>query len=380
MSGAGFVVQGWCPGALRPMMSGDGLVVRLRPWGGRLKRAQAKGISAAARAHGNGLIDLSARGNVQLRGVTDASYPVLIETLRDLDLIDPDPAAEARPNLLVTPFADASTDRLALALGQALSEAPDLPGKFGFAVDTGDAPVLSDISADIRLERSAEGGLILRCDGLSTGAPVTEAEAPAAAVALSRWFIQAGGMTEGRGRMSALIASGARPSGQFAAAVAPAPRLAPLDPGLRREGALVAVEFGQISAETLAELARLGDLRITPWRMVLIEGLDHLPDLPGLITAPDHSLLRVVACTGAPGCRQAFAPVRPLARTLAVDVPAGRILHVSGCIKGCAHPVPADVTLVASAQGFDLIRQGSAQDRADLTGLAALQIDLKGLF
>ena len=25
------VVQGWCPGAHRPMMSGDGLVVRVRP-------------------------------------------------------------------------------------------------------------------------------------------------------------------------------------------------------------------------------------------------------------------------------------------------------------------------------------------------------------
>ena len=25
------VIQGWCPGALRPMMSGDGLVVRVRP-------------------------------------------------------------------------------------------------------------------------------------------------------------------------------------------------------------------------------------------------------------------------------------------------------------------------------------------------------------
>jgi precorrin-3B synthase len=142
----------------------------------------------------------------------------------------------------------------------------------------------------------------------------------------------------------------------------------------------VAVEFGQVSAETLAQLARLGDLRITPWRMILIEGLDHLPDLPGLVTAPDHPLRRVAACTGAPGCLQAFAPVRALARTFSPDVPAGRMLHVSGCAKGCAHPGPADVTLVATAQGFDVIRQGSAQDRAVLTGLAALQIDLKGLF
>ncbi|MFD1807161.1 hypothetical protein ACFSHQ_00890 [Gemmobacter lanyuensis] len=36
-------MQGWCPGALRPMMSGDGLVVRVRPRLGRLRADQARG-------------------------------------------------------------------------------------------------------------------------------------------------------------------------------------------------------------------------------------------------------------------------------------------------------------------------------------------------
>lgn len=30
------IIQGWCPGALRPMASGDGLVVRIRLPGGRM--------------------------------------------------------------------------------------------------------------------------------------------------------------------------------------------------------------------------------------------------------------------------------------------------------------------------------------------------------
>ena len=38
-------VKGWCPGALRPMLSGDGLVLRVRPHGGRLSQAQAAGIA-----------------------------------------------------------------------------------------------------------------------------------------------------------------------------------------------------------------------------------------------------------------------------------------------------------------------------------------------
>ena len=32
-------IKGWCPGALRPMQSGDGLVVRIRPPTGRLTRS-----------------------------------------------------------------------------------------------------------------------------------------------------------------------------------------------------------------------------------------------------------------------------------------------------------------------------------------------------
>ena len=138
-------VKGWCPGALRPMMSGDGLVVRVRPFGGRLRRAQADGIASLAAAHGNGLVDVSSRGNLQIRGVSPESHPVLIEGLKLMGLIDPTPEVESRRNILVTPFWKPSdeTEILAAMLTDALAaaDAPELPGKFGFAVDTTGAPV-----------------------------------------------------------------------------------------------------------------------------------------------------------------------------------------------------------------------------------------------
>ena len=56
------------PGALHPMVSGDGLVVRLRPYNGRLRRAQADGIASLAAAHGNSFLDLSSGGHLQIRG------------------------------------------------------------------------------------------------------------------------------------------------------------------------------------------------------------------------------------------------------------------------------------------------------------------------
>lgn len=377
---AAFQVQGWCPGALRPMMSGDGLVVRVRPPLGRLTQAQAAGIAAAAARHGNGLVDLSARGNVQLRGVTEASHGALIAELRALDLIDADAADEARRNILVTPFADAGTDALAARLGAALAEMPPLPGKFGFVVDTGPAPVFAGIAGDIRLERAGDGGLVLRCDGLALGAAVAEAEAPDAAVALARWFVGAGGVTGGRGRMAALVGRGVLPEGALAPLVAPAAACAAPEPGIVERGALVGFAFGQMQAQTLAALAALGPLRVTPWRMLLVEGLAAMPALPGLVTRGDDPVRRVEACSGAPACLQAVAPVRALAARLAPQVPQGRVLHVSACAKGCAHPAAADVTLVATGAGFDLIRNGTTLDLPARRGLAQDDIDLKGLF
>ncbi len=376
-SGTGFVVQGWCPGALRPMLSGDGLVVRVRPQGGRLTGVQAAGVAAAAAAHGSGLIDLSARGNVQLRGVSEASHPALIADLRTLGLIDADPLAEARRNILVTPFADAATDALAADLAAALADAPVLPGKFGFVVDTGAAPVLQGVAGDIRLERDAGGGLLVRAEGLRLGAPAAGA---GAAIDLARWFVAAGGVSEGRGRMAALTARGAKPGGALAPTLAPAPAAPVPGPGLVPEGALLGLEFGQMTAATLAALAALGPLRVTPWRMLLVEGLRAMPALPGLVTDPADPIRRVEACTGAPGCLQALAEVRALARRLAPEVPMGARLHVSGCAKGCAHPFAADVTLVATPAGFDLIRNGTAQGTPVRRGLSAADIRLEGLF
>src|SRR5919204_7047881 len=133
-------------------------------------------------------------------------------------------------------------------------------------------------------------------------------------------------------------------------------------PGPVAAGVLVGFEFGQVPANLLRALSSLGALRVTPWRMLLIEGASVAPDLPGLITRADDPLLRVIACTGAPGCLQAAQPTRALARSLAAHLPDGAVLHVSGCTKGCAHARPAVLTLTAQAEGFDLIRDGLASD------------------
>ncbi|GHC62625.1 precorrin-3B synthase [Neogemmobacter tilapiae] len=394
-------IKGWCPGALRPMLSGDGWVVRVRPMAGRLTQEQAAGIAGLALAHGNGWLDLSSRANLQIRGVTEATHTPLIEGLRALGLLDATPEAETRRNVLVTPFwvAGDGVRELALALSQALVASDlALPAKFGFAVDCGESPVLRGASADVRLERD-DMGLILRADGLAWGWRVSTDQAVPMALQLAQWFLDSGGSQDGRGRMAAHLADpdqvlalqGCFPTATVAQPPLPSsptrgeerPGLpldarvtkvqsAPLPPrggGMGRGGAapgtcpagfLTGLAFGQMRAETLAHLASLGPLRLTPWRMVLIEGVNQAPEDPDLITDPADPLLRVVACTGAPGCPQAHQPTRPLARQLAPHLPRGKALHLSGCAKGCAHPAACDLTLTAAPGGFHLGRNSKA--------------------
>ncbi len=371
-------IKGWCPGALRPMLSGDGFVVRVRPYGGRLEAAQAAGIADLSERYGNGLIDVTSRANLQIRGITERDHPALLDGLAQLGLLDADAETESRRNILVTPFWDARDDTRALAdeLEQALAASGlDLPTKFGFAIDDGKQRVLAAASADIRIERAASGGLVVRADGARTGYPVARGEAVNAALALARWFVNSGGAKGGRGRMAAHIRSGTDLPDALSGNAEPASANAELRPGLLPQGALVGVAFGQLPHTALRQLAAYGQaLRMTPWRMILVEGLREMPEGTDFITTADDPALRVIACSGAPRCREAQADTRALAAELAPSIaPDGR-LHVSGCAKGCAHSGPAAITLVATRDGFDLIRNGSTHDTPALRGLSAARL------
>ena len=352
------------------MLSGDGWVVRIRPPAGRLSAAQAAGIAQLAERFGNGLIDVTSRANLQLRGVQEANHAELIDGLRALGLVDPSPEVEARRNIVVTPFwlSGDGTLEMATALANALSQpdAPALPTKFGFAVDTGEYPVLHDTSADIHIERTTSG-LFVRADGFATGARVTADEAVPTAMALARWYAA----RPRSGRMAALAGNTALPEA-FQTPLPPLTATPQWQIGQCAHGWLVGIAFGQMSAQTLSALADCAGgsaLRITPWRMLLVEGAHHAPNAPGLITRADDPLLRVVACSGAPQCQHAAIDTRAVARALAAGIPTGRLLHVSGCTKGCAHPKAA-LTLVGTHDGIDLIRHGTAAFPPDRRALS----------
>jgi precorrin-3B synthase len=400
-------VKGWCPGAFAPMPSNDGLLMRAKIIGSRVSAQQLAAIAAIAEDCGNGLVDLSQRAQVQVRGVSESTLPEALDRLDAAGLLAPDADAERVTNIVVPPLtgldATAAVDAnaLARALAQALVAETGLralPAKFLFAIDDGGALPITEVDADIRLEATATGIDVRIAGDRDRAVRADVGEAIPTALRLAWAFVtlragdferrRMGRLVESLGAEAVYMQAGLTPTpAPHVPANAPAPLGAQTIGGVHAAG--VAAPSGRWRAAELSALAHeaeangAGELRLTPWRALLIPTptLDAARRVAqtargmGLIVSTDDPRLAVVACPGLPECPQAqgetrahLARLAPLAQKLADASGVG--LHLSGCAKGCARPRPTAMTLVARAGGlYDLVENGVASDAPRLTGL-----------
>ena len=143
----------------------------------------------------------------------------------------------------------------------------------------------------------------------------------------------------------------------------------------------LAVPFGALDTEMLRCAAALaartgsGELRLTPWRTILLCGVEGpVPDIPGFIVNGGDPRLGAAACVGREGCERGTTVTRADATSLAATLPAGASLHVSGCAKGCAKAAPSTFTLVGRDGLYDLVRDGRADATAWRQGLDLAQV------
>ncbi len=367
--------RGWCPSLYDPMPTGDGLLVRVKPPGARLAAPAARALAEAATRYGNGAIELTRRGNLQVRGLHPDGVAPFAAAMVAAGLANPDPERERRRVVIAPSLAGddpaAADDGLAERIEAALANRPALASKFCIAVDAGGVLAGWPVAADILVRIEAGRHWITPGTGAGTPEQTLQVVIRLTTEAAGKRFFplslrERAGVRE---RASADLG----PDKPLAVGADSAPLrsqdlLTPalsrrekigyhLYPGTDRGALALGLPLRQLDPPTLHALAALADrfgggaVRTTPWRTFLL-GQVRAVDLPaaraaaqaaGLATDPADPRLHVTSCIGSPGCASATVPARQDAARLAQE--GHGPLHLSGCAKGCAYPggVPAMV-------------------------------------
>ncbi|WP_116453635.1 nitrite/sulfite reductase [Blastococcus litoris] len=367
-----------CPGALQTHPAADGALARVRVPGGALTVDQLLVLSDAAQELGDGALELTSRGNVQLRGVRSGAEGELGDRLAAAGLL-PSATHETARNVLASVlsgraegFVDVrpwvSAFDAAMCADPALAA---LPGRYLAAFDDGRGDV-AGLGADVGLLAVDGSTVALLLAGADTGLRCGAADAVPLALAATGAFLaeraEQGGtawrvaeLADGPARIAAALGSAPGPL----LSVPPPPAAGPAGVVRQDDGrtALVAVvPLGRVTVDQAGLLADTAatDLQLTPWRSIVV------PDLPdasaldelsaaGLVLEPGSPWLRVTACAGRPGCAKSLADVRgDVVRAVATgSLPAeGVRQHWVGCERRCGRPSGDVVDVVATGSGY----------------------------
>jgi len=396
--------RGACPSLAAPMQTGDGLLVRLRPDDDSLTIPKVLALAAAAETFGNGIIEITARGNLQLRGLSDATVPALAQAIGDAEItIAEGLAIEVPPLAGIDPAEIADPRPIAAALRGALqAHRPSLKlaPKLSVVIDGGGRFGLDAVVADIRLQAlSTPDGVVwlLSLGGTAArGSIVGVLNGDTIVPALIAILEMLSGLgTAARGRdldsdeVRALCrcqGHSERPAVQGSAAI----------PGIHELGDSEAVlglglAFAQVEASALvsflhqAEALGATAIRLAPGHAFFVLGLAReaaaaaqgLAAALGFRIAAEDPRNAIATCAGSKGCASARMETKAMAQRLveaAPDLLDGSLtVHLSGCAKGCARPKPSELTLVGAPSGYGLVVNGAAN------GLASAYTDENGV-
>ncbi|OBF94745.1 precorrin-3B synthase [Mycobacterium sp. 852002-51152_SCH6134967] len=358
--------QDACPGALQVHRAADGALARMRLPGGVITAAQLAALAHAATGWGVGTLELTSRGNLQIRGVTDTG--TVAEAVAAAGLL-PSPTHERVRNIVASPLsgrvgASADIRGMVTELDDAIQADPELatlPGRFLFGIDDGRGDI-SGLAPDVGVHvEAADAALLLA--GRDTGVRVPMQTAVSTMVDVARrfaatrenaWRIKELGDTDAL--LGGLVSS-VDPGAMWPAVTRPPVGWLEQHDGRIALGA--AVPLGVLPARTAEFLAAIGaPMVITPWRSVLVFDLvEDVADVAlrvlaplGLVFDENSPWLSVSACTGRPGCEHSLADVRADAAA-AVAQPAAGHRHFVGCDRACGSP-PTGEVLVATGDGY----------------------------
>ncbi|TIP24057.1 MAG: precorrin-3B synthase [Mesorhizobium sp.] len=213
-----FSRRGACPALSAPMQTGDGLLVRLNPVAGGLSPKSLVGLGESALRHGNGIMEVTARGNLQIRGLTPASARLLAAEVDALGIaVRTGVPVETGPLAGLDPEEVADPRPLAERIRAAIEEAgltQRLGPKVSVILDGGGRLTMDAVTADVRLaavriDAGTQWRVVVAGDG-QNAAPLVMVEEEAArdiAIAILRMVAEKGREAHARDLTARQLAS-----------------------------------------------------------------------------------------------------------------------------------------------------------------------------
>lgn len=329
--------------------------MRLRLPGGRVPARTLRRLTEVATAYGNGVLQLTSRGGVQVRGLPDPLPAGFLAAVTEIGLL-PTTTHERVRNIVASPLTGlvgglADLSSLTCALDAALVAAPalaELPGRFLFVLDDGRGDVV-DLRFDLgyRATGPDEGWVLV--GGPEQGRPVTTADAVPTLIGLAHAFAEARTAT-GVWHVAELPCW---VDSLDLAPVPPVPGRLGLPLGVVGDAASVSVPLAMLSARQTAAveaIAEDGFVVVTPWRGLVVPGAaDRIDELvaAGLVADDQAAWALLSACVGAPHCGKARIDTTAVATALAGSGSVLPRTHLSGCERRCGAPADDHLELVA---------------------------------
>src|SRR3954471_16438592 len=185
-----------CPGALQTHTAADGGLARVRVPGGTVSAAQLRVLAGTARELGDGHLELTSRGNVQLRGLPTGSATAFGDRLAAAGLL-PSATHERVRNVLASTLSGRTGDGVldvrawvpAFDAGlQADAALAGLPGRFLATLDDGRGDV-AGLGGDVGLLALSPDAVALTLGGTDSGLRVHPGAAVALALDAARAFL-----------------------------------------------------------------------------------------------------------------------------------------------------------------------------------------------
>jgi precorrin-3B synthase len=367
------------------------MLLRVRVPGGLVSPPQWTALARTAQEYGDAHIDITARANVQLRGIQAEQFLHAVQPLVRSGLL-PSTTHDRTRNIFASPFAGIDPTEL-LDVRPLLRELDTqlladaafaaLPVKFGFALDSGGkiAPRLAKTTLALQAVTHASGvRLHVAISGLPTAASIAPEHAVEVMLRAARVMLTRAHASGARAAVLSNLTSYLIPcrpprgTDKVETPLGVHPSLSPSCVNI-----VPSVPFGRLSiqqAEAIGSLSERhgGELRLAPWRGIVLGAvprnalesiLAELSDL-GLTTDDADGYAHLIACSGITGCTQALADVRKDASIFAqhrAANPSGsdmanKTIALSACAKQCGMR-DANIALIATGSGYDLRINGN---------------------